>query len=157
MSDTQESAVAKSWDGLVRVLVADRSTPFRDAVRRVLDDCANCTLIGEVSNLKEAVGLADQGHPDLALLDFDLLANDKVGQVRRLAEAFPALTVVVLLAEYSEDYRRAVQSCGDKVHFAVQFTRYRADGSVIGHYPSMWIVTLRDGRWGVEARSSFAP
>ena len=55
------------------------------------------------------------------------------------------------------DYRRAVQSCGDKVHFAVQFTRYRFDGSVIGRYPSLWIVTLRDGRWGVEARSSFAP
>jgi hypothetical protein len=55
------------------------------------------------------------------------------------------------------DYRRAVQSCADKVHFAVQFTRYRSDGSVIGHYPSMWIVTLRDDRWGIQARSSFAP
>ncbi len=55
------------------------------------------------------------------------------------------------------DYRRAVQSCSDKVHFAVQFTRYRSDGSVIGQYPSMWVVTLRDGHWGVEARSSFAP
>ena len=55
------------------------------------------------------------------------------------------------------DYRHAVQSCPDKVHFAVQFTRYRADGSVIGVYPSMWIVTLKDGHWGVQARSSFAP
>lgn len=55
------------------------------------------------------------------------------------------------------DYRRAVQSTGDKVHFAVQFTRYRADNSVIGVYPSMWIVALIDGRWGVQARSSFAP
>jgi hypothetical protein len=55
------------------------------------------------------------------------------------------------------DYRRAVQSAGDKVHFAVQFTRYRGDGSVIGCYPSMWIVTFQEGRWGVQARSSFAP
>ena len=55
------------------------------------------------------------------------------------------------------DYRHAIQSCADKVHFAVQFTRYREDDSVIGHYPSMWVVTCRDGRWGVEARSSFAP
>ncbi len=55
------------------------------------------------------------------------------------------------------DYRRAVQSCPEKVHFAVQFTRYRADGSAIGHFPSMWIVTKREGRWGIEARSSFAP
>ena len=55
------------------------------------------------------------------------------------------------------DYRRAIQTSANKVHFAVQFTRYRADGSVIGRYPSMWIVTLREGRWGVQARSSFAP
>ena len=55
------------------------------------------------------------------------------------------------------DYRHAVQSTADKVHFAVQFTRYRADDTVIGHYPSLWIVSLIDGRWGVQARSSFAP
>ncbi len=55
------------------------------------------------------------------------------------------------------DYRRAVQSTDSKVHFAVQFSRYRADGSAIGSYPSMWIVAKIDGRWGVQARSSFAP
>ena len=55
------------------------------------------------------------------------------------------------------DYRRAVQSTDSKVHFAVRFTRYREDGSVIGHYPSMWIVALIDGKWGVQGRSSFAP
>ena len=54
------------------------------------------------------------------------------------------------------DYRRAVQSTHDKVHFAVQFTRYREDKSVIGIYPSLWIVALINGRWGVQARSSFA-
>jgi hypothetical protein len=55
------------------------------------------------------------------------------------------------------DYRRAVQSKEDKVHFAVQFTRYRKDGIPIGQYPSLWIVALIDGKWGVQARSSFAP
>lgn len=54
------------------------------------------------------------------------------------------------------DYRHAVQSKDDKVHFAVQFSRYRADDSKIGEYPSMWIVAKIDGRWGVQARSSFA-
>lgn len=55
------------------------------------------------------------------------------------------------------DYRRVIQSASDKVHFAVQFTRYRADDSIIGHYPSLWIVALIDNKWGVQARSSFAP
>ena len=55
------------------------------------------------------------------------------------------------------DYRQVIQSTDDKVHFAVQFTRYRADDSIIGHYPSLWIVALIDNKWGVQARSSFAP
>ncbi len=55
------------------------------------------------------------------------------------------------------DYRRAIQSGPDKVHFAVQFSRYRADGTKLGSYPSMWIITKQDGRWGMQARLSFAP
>jgi hypothetical protein len=44
-----------------------------------------------------------------------------------------------------------------KVHFEVVFSRYHADGSKYATYQSLWIVTLKDGRWGVQARSSFAP
>ena len=44
----------------------------------------------------------------------------------------------------------------NKVHFRVQFTRFKADGSVIGSYKSLYIVTRKDGRWGIQARSSWA-
>ena len=54
------------------------------------------------------------------------------------------------------DDRRVVHAGPDKVHLDVQFSRWRADGSLIGRYRSLWIVTARDGRWGVQARSSFA-
>jgi len=54
--------------------------------------------------------------------------------------------------------RRAVIHAGeDKVHFDTRFTRYRADGSVIGHFDSIYVVTNENGHWGVKARSSFAP
>lgn len=54
--------------------------------------------------------------------------------------------------------RRDVIHAGEaKVHFDTQFGRYRADGSVIGLYDSIYIVTLQDGHWGVQGRSSFAP
>lgn len=55
------------------------------------------------------------------------------------------------------DSREVLQTSADKVHVIVRFTRYRKDESVIGSYDSLWIVTKRDGRWGVQARSSFAP
>jgi hypothetical protein len=54
--------------------------------------------------------------------------------------------------------RRAVIHSGpDKVHFDTRFTRYRADGSVIGGFDSIYVVTCEDGHWGVKARSSYAP
>lgn len=52
---------------------------------------------------------------------------------------------------------KVVQSGPDKVHFAVIFVRYDASGKVIGTFPSLYIVTLLNGHWGVQGRSSYAP
>jgi len=60
--------------------------------------------------------------------------------------------------DHSEwDYRRVVQVGPGKVHLEVQFTRYRADGSVIGVYPAIYVVIDQGGQWLIQARSSFAP
>ena len=55
------------------------------------------------------------------------------------------------------DRRRIIHSSPDKVHVDTQFTRCRVDGSVIGSFESLYILTKEDGRWGVKMRSSFAP
>ena len=54
------------------------------------------------------------------------------------------------------DYVEPVDAGPDKVHFRVQFSRFRADGSLIGSYKSLYIVTKRDGRWAIQARSTWA-
>jgi hypothetical protein len=54
------------------------------------------------------------------------------------------------------DFRRVIAAGPTKVHLDVQFTRYRADNSVIGSFRSLWIVTQYGERWAVAARSSFA-
>jgi hypothetical protein len=54
------------------------------------------------------------------------------------------------------DRRRIVHVSADKVHVDTKFTRCRADGSVIGTFESLYIVTKEEGRWGVKMRSSFA-
>ena len=50
-----------------------------------------------------------------------------------------------------------IQQGADKVHFAVTFVRYDENNREIGKFPSLYVVTLKDGHWGVQARSSFAP
>jgi hypothetical protein len=53
--------------------------------------------------------------------------------------------------------REVIHSGPSKVHIDTRFVRYRADGSVLARFDSLYIMTQEDGRWGVKARSSFAP
>ena len=60
--------------------------------------------------------------------------------------------------DHSAWERRDIIHAGeDKVHIDTRFTRYRADGGVIGGFDSVYVVTRENGHWGVKARSSFAP
>lgn len=59
---------------------------------------------------------------------------------------------------HSEWARREVIHAGpDKVHINTRFNRYRKDGSPIGGFDSIYIVTKLGDHWGIQARSSFAP
>jgi hypothetical protein len=52
--------------------------------------------------------------------------------------------------------RRIIHAAADKAHVDTKFARYRADGSKIGSYESLYVVTKEEGRWGVKLRSSYA-
>ena len=55
------------------------------------------------------------------------------------------------------DSTEVIHSSERKVHVLIQFNRRNASGAVIATYRSLWIMTDNDGRWGAQARSSFAP
>ena len=55
------------------------------------------------------------------------------------------------------DSADVLHSSEHKVHVLIQFTRYATDGNAIATYRSLWIMTQVNGRWGAQARSSFAP
>ena len=55
------------------------------------------------------------------------------------------------------DRREIVHLGSDKVHVDTRFVRYRADGSVLAAYDSLYVLTRENGRWGIKLRSSFAP
>lgn len=54
------------------------------------------------------------------------------------------------------DRREVVHAGPNKIHFDTQFSRYRADGSVIASYTSLYVATCLNGKWGIQARSSYA-
>lgn len=54
------------------------------------------------------------------------------------------------------DERTPIHVGESKVHLKVKFSRWRQDGSLIGTFETIYIVTRQDGHWGIQARSSFA-
>lgn len=72
----------------------------------------------------------------------------------------PEMFTTGALAEWERSAweRRAVIHAGpEKVHIDTRFARYRKDGSLIGAFDSIYVITREDGHWGIKARSSFAP
>jgi hypothetical protein len=64
------------------------------------------------------------------------------------------------LAEWDHsawERRNVIHAGENKVHVDTRFTRYRKDGSVIGGFDSIYVITKENGHWGVKIRSSFAP
>jgi hypothetical protein len=60
--------------------------------------------------------------------------------------------------KYSRWVSRELVQCSDiKAHYALSYTRFRSDDSVIGVYESLYVLTQVDGSWGIQMRSSFGP
>lgn len=55
------------------------------------------------------------------------------------------------------DSIEVLHSSEDKVHLYIQWTRYDKDDAPLLTHQALWIMTYLDGRWGAQARSSFAP
>ena len=53
--------------------------------------------------------------------------------------------------------RDLVQFNEHKAHYALSYTRFRSDDSVIGVYESLYVLTKDASGWGIQARSSFGP
>ena len=92
------------------------------------------------------------------------LASGTVRIWQSFDEALPQMEqAIALLSERvgwdhsAWDHRRVIHVGPGKVHLDVRFTRYRADDSVIGVYPAVYVVVEQLGTWLIQARSSFAP
>ena len=49
----------------------------------------------------------------------------------------------------------AVHEGDDKVHLAIKNHRIDKSGEIYNSFETLWIVTLNDGHWGIQFRSSY--
>jgi DNA-binding NarL/FixJ family response regulator len=101
----------------LRVLVADKNAHFRETVRRVLVRVGRCAVCGEAATIAEVIHGVTTSSVDLLLLDIDMVTQDRLAELNRLAKRLPQVKVAVLLSDDTPEYRQAVRRNGD--HFCV--------------------------------------
>ncbi|MFI6523222.1 response regulator [Streptomyces uncialis] len=96
---------------VLRIILADDHTVMRAGVAALLAADPGIEIIGEADNGRQAVELAEQLAPDVALLDLRMPVMDGVDATARIV-AGPASTRVLILTTYDTDaeIERAVEA-----------------------------------------------
>jgi DNA-binding NarL/FixJ family response regulator len=89
-------------NSILRVLLADEQSLFREAVRVVLSNQADIEVVGEARDGIHAIAEAERLKPDVALLDANLPNCDGIAATRRIAERVPTCRVIVVTGQEDE-------------------------------------------------------
>ena len=83
------------------MVLADDHSRIRGRVREALE-ASGCEVCGEGASADDAVRLANEHRPDVALLDIHMPGSG-IRAAREIAEALPQVTVVMLTQSAEED------------------------------------------------------
>lgn len=88
----------------IRVLLADDHTLVRAGLRGLLEGIAGVEVVGEAGDGHEALRLAAQLHPDIALLDIGMPGLNGLDAATQLARTEPRVRVMILSMHTAEEY-----------------------------------------------------
>lgn len=96
----------------IRVLIADDNDEFRAGLRGLLDAQPGIEVVGEATNGREVLGLADRLMPDVVLMDLQMPAMNGIDATRTLVAARPHIGVLVLTMFEDDDSVFAAMRAG---------------------------------------------
>ena len=96
----------------VRILLADDHTMVRQGLRKVLEERPDWEVVAEANNGREAVRLAEQHHPDVAIVDVAMPLLNGIETTRQITKRAPATRVLVLSMHSDEAYVTQILQAG---------------------------------------------
>ncbi len=98
---------------MTSVLIVDDEKYVRLGIRSETDwDLIGCEVVGEASNGKDALELADELHPDLVISDIRMPKMDGLELAEKLLERNPFVKVIFLTAYNEFEYARKAVRIG---------------------------------------------
>lgn len=96
----------------IRVLLADDHVLVRQGIRRILEASGQVEVIAETDNGAEAITLADNEHPDVAVLDIRMPEITGVEAARNIKLQNPDIKILILTAFDDDPYVFALLQAG---------------------------------------------
>ena len=96
----------------MRVLLADKQTKVRSALRLLLEQEPGLSVVGEAAEAEDLLAQVEATQPDLVLLDWELLDQGGAATLAGLRAARPGL-VVIALSGRSEARQAALAAGAD--------------------------------------------
>jgi DNA-binding NarL/FixJ family response regulator len=95
-----------------RLLIVDDHDLMRESTQVMLEGEPDLEVIGEAVNGRHALELCRQLRPDVVLMDVRMPEMDGLSATRAIKKEMPAISILMLSAYESEDYRREAASAG---------------------------------------------
>jgi NarL family two-component system response regulator LiaR len=95
-----------------RLLIVDDHDLMRETTQAMLEGEPDLEVVGEAVNGRHALELCRQLHPDVVLMDVRMPEMDGLTATRAIKEEMPAISVLMVSAYESEEYRREAASAG---------------------------------------------
>ena len=80
----------------IRILIADDHPLFRDGLHGLLDSVPDTEVVGEATDGKEAIALADSLQPDVILMDLKMPGVNGLEAMREILHTSPHIRILVV-------------------------------------------------------------
>jgi DNA-binding NarL/FixJ family response regulator len=101
-----------SDQGTVRVLLADDDRRYAAALRLLIEEQPELTVVALAFDGRETLGLADTLEPDAVVVDLHMPNMDGVTAIRKLREAHPHICLIALTGDESTDMHERATAAG---------------------------------------------
>ena len=89
---------------MIRILLADDQSLFREALRMLISAQPDLEVVGEAANGEEAIKLADSFRPNVVLMDLQMPVMNGVAATRQLHSTQPDCHVIALTTFDGDEY-----------------------------------------------------
>jgi two-component system, NarL family, response regulator NreC len=100
----------------VRILVVDDHALIRQGIRALFERDSDLRIVGEAADGREAVTLAEQLQPDVAIIDISMKGLNGIDTISQVARCSPETSIVALSMHSDQRYVHRATKAGAKAY-----------------------------------------